>query len=119
MLSLPFFFLFLVPAAVLCWRLVVSKTRKQWIRVGAAAAVMMSVVGAAVVYDQMLDFNFADWRSDIGLVAALSASIYLLAWSLRSHGNRRHRTISIIAAIVGFVPLIGMIASTLLFGGGQ
>ena len=35
-----FLLIFLVPIAALCWRLVVSKTRAQWLRVGAAAAVM-------------------------------------------------------------------------------
>ena len=64
---------------------------------------MMTAVGAFVVYDHLADFKFRDWRSDIGLAAASSGSVYLIAWAQR-HGNRRHRTVSIIAAIVGLVP---------------
>ncbi|MGE5562407.1 MAG: hypothetical protein ACM3ZV_03775 [Bacillota bacterium] len=117
MYGFAFLVLFLVPAAVLCWRIVVSKTRTQWIRVGAAAAAMATLVGAFVIYDELMDFPFKDWRSDVALAASVSGSIYLLLWSQRKHSNRRHRTVSIIAAIVGLVPVIGSIVSTLLFGG--
>ena len=108
--------LFLVPAGVLGWRIVVSKTRRQWLRVGAAAAAMATLVGAFVVYDDLEAFNFKDWRADIGLLAAMSGSVYLLMWSMRKRSNRRHRTISIIAAIIGFVPVIGALATGILFG---
>jgi hypothetical protein len=106
--------MFLVPAGVLCWRLVVTKSRQRWLRVGAAAAAMATLVGAFVVYDEIADFPLKDWRSDLGLVAAASGSAYLLAWSQRHRGNRRHRTVSIIAAIVGLVPIAGAIATALL-----
>ena len=115
-MSFVFLALFLVPIAALCWRLVVSKTRAQWIRVGAAAAAMVTAVGAFVVFDDLGDFNFKDWRADVALLAAMSGSIYLLAWSQR-HGNRRHRTVSIIAAIVGLVPVAGAVLTGLLYGG--
>jgi hypothetical protein len=108
--------LFLVPVGVLCWRIVVSQTRKPWLRAGAAAAVMATLVGAAVVYDELEDFHFKDWRADIGLLAAMSGSFYLILWSLRKRSNRRHRTISIIAAIIGFVPIIGAVTTSFLFG---
>ena len=111
-----FILVFLVPVAALIWRLVVSKTRAHWIRIGAAAAAMVTTVGAFTVYDKLMDFNFKDWRADVALVAAMTGSIYLLAWSQR-HGNRRHRTVSIIAAIVGLVPVAGAILTGLLFGG--
>ena len=117
MYGIAFLILFLVPPAVLGWRIVVSKTRTQWIRVGAAAAAMATLVGAFVVFDQLMDFPFKDWRSDVALVASMSGSVYLLLWSQRKHSNRRHRTISIIAAIVGLVPIIGSVATTLMFGG--
>jgi len=113
--SVAFLIMFVVPDAALCWRVVVSKTRVQWIRVGAAAAAMVTLVGAAVVCSDLGDFKFSDWRGDVGLVAATTGSIYLLAWSQRKHSNRRHRTVSIIAAIIGLVPVIGTVVTALLF----
>jgi peptidoglycan/LPS O-acetylase OafA/YrhL len=114
MLDYVFLLMFLIPAAVLCWRLIVSKSRQHWIRVGAAAAAMMTAVGALLVYDNLTDFQFKDWRSDAGLAAAMTGSVYLLLWSQRKHSNRRHRTISLVAAIVGLVPVAGTVLSTLL-----
>jgi hypothetical protein len=118
MFPFAFLVLMLVPIGVLCWRLIVSKTRAHWIRVGAAGAAMATAVGAFVVYGSLSDFKLKDWRGDIALAAAASGSIYLLAWSQR-HGNRRHRTVSIIGAIVGLVPILAAIASAILFGGQQ
>ena len=112
-----FLALFLVPIAALCWRLVVSKTRAHWIRVGAAGAAMVTAVGAFTVFDDLADFNFKDWRADVGLIAAMSGSIYLLAWSQRRHSNRRHRTVSVIAAVIGLVPIAGAVLTGLLYGG--
>ena len=116
LLNAAFLLLFAVPIAALIWRLVVSKTRAQWIRVGAAAAAMVSAVGAFVVFDDLDDFNFKHWRADVALLAAMSGSVYLLAWS-QLHGNRRHRTVSIIAAIVGLVPVAGAVLTGFLYGG--
>jgi hypothetical protein len=114
---MPFVFLalFLVPVAVLGWRIVVTKSRKHWIRVGAAAAAMIGAVGSINVFDRLTDFEFKDWRSDVALLAATASSGYLFAWAQRQRGNRRHRTISIIAAIVGLVPVAGTVATALLF----
>jgi glucan phosphoethanolaminetransferase (alkaline phosphatase superfamily) len=114
--SALFLLLFLIPAAVLCWRIVVTKTRTHWLRVGAAAAVMITVVGALVVYDDLYNFDFADWRDDLALAAASAGSFYLLGWAQRHRSNKRHRTISIIGAIVGLVPVIATIATVLIFG---
>jgi peptidoglycan/LPS O-acetylase OafA/YrhL len=116
-MNFVFLFLFMVPIAALCWRLVVSKTRTHWIRIGAAGAAMATAVGALVVFDDLNDFSFENWRSDIALAASMTGSVYLLGWSQRSHGNRRHRTVSIIAAILGLVPVIGAVLTGLLFGG--
>ena len=116
-MSFVFLVLMLVPIAALCWRVVVSKTRSQWIRIGAAGAAMVTAVGAFVVFDDLSDFNFKDWRNDVALLASITGSAYLLAWAQRSHGNRRHRTVSIIAAVVGLVPIIGAILTGFLFGG--
>jgi hypothetical protein len=114
MLDYVFLLLFLVPAVVLCWRLVITKSRTHSLRVGAAAAAMVTVVGAIIVFHSLTDFHFKDWRSDIAFVASTAGSLYLLAWSQRKHSNRRHRTISLVAAIVGLVPVAGTILSTLL-----
>jgi hypothetical protein len=115
MLRFAFFLLFLVPAAVLCWRLVVTRSRSVALRAGAAAAAMITIVGAFVVHSEITVFDFADWRSDLALAAAVSGSLYLLGWALKHNGNRRHRTISILAAILGFVPLAGALASNLMY----
>ena len=109
--------LFLVPAGALLWRLIVTKTRAVWIRVGAAAAAMMTLLGAFMLVGPIADFNFRDWRSVFALVCAASGSVYLLLWSQRKHGNRRHRTVSIMAALIGLVPVIGAVLSGLLFSG--
>jgi hypothetical protein len=119
MLNLVFLVLFFAPIAALIWRVVVSKTRANWIRIGAAGAAMTTAVGAFVVYDDLGNFSFKDWRADIALLASMSGSIYLLGWASRPHGNRSHRTVSIIAAIVGLVPVVGALAATFLFGGQQ
>jgi peptidoglycan/LPS O-acetylase OafA/YrhL len=110
-----FLVLFLVPVAVLCWRIVVTKTRTRWLRIGAAAAAMVSIVGAFVIYDNLYTFEFKDWRDDLALVAAASGSLYLLAWAQRHRANQRHRTISIIGAIVGLVPIVATVATVLLY----
>jgi hypothetical protein len=111
-----FLVLFLVPAAVLGWRIVVTKSRAHWIRIGAAAAAMMTIVGAFVIYDNLTDFAFKDWRDDVALVATMAASLYLLGWAQRHRSNKRHRTVSIIGAIIGLVPVAATIATVLLFG---
>jgi len=109
-----FLVLFLIPAIVLAWRIVVTKSRSWPRKIGAAAAVMATIVGALVVYDDLYSFEFKDWRADLSLLAAVSASIYLLAWSRKHRGNKRHKTVSIIAAIIGLVPFVATIATALL-----
>jgi hypothetical protein len=114
MLDYVFLLMFLIPAGVLCWRLVVTKSRTHWLRIGAAGAAMLTVVGAVGVFHDLTDFHFKDWRDDVALAAAMAGTLYLLAWSQRKHSNRRHATISLVAAIVGFVPLAGTVISALL-----
>jgi hypothetical protein len=116
-MSVFFLLLFLFPVVALGWRVVVSKTRIPALRVGGAAAAMITLVGAFDVFDELADFDFNDWRSDVALLAAVSGSVYLIGWSLGASGNRQHRTTSIIAAIIGLVPVVGAVVSTLLFGG--
>jgi hypothetical protein len=114
MVGLLFLLLFVTPAAVLVWRIIVTKSRSSGLRIGAAGAAMATMVGAFVVYDRITNFTFGDWRDDLGLAAALSGSAYLLFWSLRRHANRRHRTVSLIAAVIGVVPAFGAVASMFL-----
>lgn len=111
--------LFMVPVAALCWRVVVTKSRNWALRIGGAAAAMANVVGASVVFDDLERFDFGDWRSLLALAAAGSGTIYLLLWGLRHRTNQRHRTISLIAAIIGFVPLIATVMVALLYGDGS
>jgi hypothetical protein len=115
MLRFAFLLLFLIPAVVLCWRLVVTKSRSVALRAGAAAMAMITIVGAFVVYGEITVLDFSDWRSDLALAAAVSGSLYLLGWALRHGGDHRHRTISILAAILGLVPLAGALASNLIY----
>ena len=115
MLDYVFLLMFLLPAGVLCWRLIVTKSRTIWLRVGAAGAAMLTVVGAIGVFHDLTDFHFKDWRDDIALAAATAGTFYLIAWSQRKHSNRRHATISLVAGIVGLVPVAGTLISALLF----
>ena len=115
MIGLFFFVMFMVPVGTLMWRIVVTKSRSQAIRVGAAAAAMATSVGAFLVYDQITHFSLEDWRDVLALVASLMASAYLIFWALRRHGNRRHRTLSLIAAVIGLVPAVGAFATAIFF----
>lgn len=111
--------LFLVPVCALGWRVVVSKSRRQSLRIGGAAAAMATLVGAFTIAPVAEDFNYHDWRLDIGLLAAMAGSIYLLIWSSRKRTNHRHRTISIIAAVVGLVPVVGVVATAMVLRASQ
>jgi len=115
-MSSVYLVLFLIPALALGWRIIVTKSKNRMLRVGGAAAAMITIVGAFVVYDDLDTFEFKDWRGDVALLAAIASSIYLLIWSLRHRTNQRYKTLSILAAIIGFVPFVAAIATTYLFG---
>ena len=115
MIGLGFFALFLVPIAALLWRVVVTKSRSVGLRLGGAAAAMATFVGAATVAIDIDNFRFQGWREIVGIIAAASGSVYLLLWSLRHRTNHRHRTISIIASIIGFVPVVAAVATAMIF----
>jgi hypothetical protein len=114
-LSIGFVLLFLVPIAALLWRVVVTKSRSWGLRLGGAAAATATLVGAVTVAGDIGDFRLHSWREIIGIIAAASGSVYLLLWSLRHRTNHRHRTISIIAAVVGFVPVVAAVATALIY----
>jgi hypothetical protein len=111
-----------VPAIVLLWRTIVSK--QSWrVRVGAAAAAMLTVVGS-VSMPRLDMFNVAAYRltsarDAIALLAATSGPVYLLLWARKHRGRGRSRTISIIAAIVGLVPIVAAVAVAIFYPGEQ
>jgi hypothetical protein len=115
MLAIGFVALLLVPVAALLWRVVVTKSRSWGLRAGGAAAAMATLVGAATVAGDLDNFRFQGWREIVGIVAAGSGSVYLLIWSLRHRTNRRHRTLSLIAAVIGFVPVVAAIATAVIY----
>ena len=108
--------LFMVPVAALGWRVVVTKSRNWAFRIGGAGAAMATLVGAITIFDDVETFTFNDWRNDVALAAAASGIFYLLLWALRHRTNQRHRTISLIAAVIGFVPLITAVAMATMYG---
>jgi hypothetical protein len=115
-----FMILLLIPAIVLLWRVVVSKQR--WaVRAGAATGAMLTVVGS-VTMPRLDLFNVAGYhltsvRDAIALLAATSGPIYLLLWSRKHRGRGRSKTISIIAAIVGLVPIVAAVGVAIFFPG--
>jgi MFS family permease len=109
--------LFLVPVAALIWRIIVTKSRTKWLRVGAAGAAMLTLMGAFMISGQLTSLRLSDWRAVAALVASATGSTYLLLWSQRKHGNRRRRTISIMAAVIGLVPVIGALLGALINSG--
>jgi hypothetical protein len=111
--------LLLVPVALLFWRAVSSKSRLPR-RLGAAAAAMLTLVGAAVGENApsenfLKTMRLSDVRDAFALLAAASGSLYLLWWSTRG-GRATNRTLSIIAAVIGLVPIIAAIANAVIFG---
>ena len=107
--------LLIVPAAALGWRVVVSKSRNWLLKIGAAAAAMATLVGAFVLAGSITEFRLGNWRDLLALAAASTGSLYLLLWSLRHRTNHRHRTISLIAAMIGFVPIVAALGVALLY----
>jgi hypothetical protein len=107
-----------VPVAALLWRVVYSRSR--WPRrLGAAAAGMLTLVGAFVAEHTTAEgipvMRIVSVRDGIALLAAASGSIYLLLWGLRHRGRGRNKTLSILAAIIGFVPIVSAIAVAMLY----
>jgi hypothetical protein len=107
-----------VPAVVLLWRTIVSK--QGWrIRVGAATSAMLTVVGSMVMPRlDMFDvaaYRLASGREAMALLAATSGPVYLLLWARKHRGRGRSRTISIIAAVIGLVPILAAVAVAIFY----
>jgi hypothetical protein len=99
--------LLFVPAAVLLWRVMVSK--RSWpIRIGALVACAATLMGAFVLYGEIAKIDYRDWRDVTALLAAASGSAYLIGWAILHRGSPSHRTFSIVAAIVGLVPFAAL-----------
>jgi hypothetical protein len=104
--------LLLIPVAVLLWRMVVSK--QKWpVRLGAAGAAMLTLVGAATAVPRGFEVSGAREWTAVGLSAIGPA--YLLLWSLKHHGRKYSKTVSLIAAIIGFAPILAVIGVTLAY----
>ena len=107
MIGYVFTLLLWVPVAVLLWRMVVSKQR--WpLRMGAAGAAMLTFVGSVTAPVSGLGdvVGAREWTS-IALCAAGPAYLYL--WSRKHRGRGKSRTVSLIAAIIGFVPIAAVL----------
>lgn len=109
-----------VPAIVLLWRTIVSKQR--WpVRVGAAACAMLTIVGSFTM--PKLDmfnvggYRLSSTRDALALLAAVTGPVFLLLWSRKHRGRGRSKTVSIIAAIIGLVPIVAAIAVAIFFPG--
>jgi hypothetical protein len=109
-----------IPALVLLWRTIVSK--QGWpVRVGAAVCAMLTIVGASIM--PSLDifgastYRLSSVRDGIALLAAVSGPIYLLLWARKHRGRGLSKTISIIAAIIGLVPIVAAIGVALFYPG--
>src|SRR5437762_6778227 len=113
-----FMMLFLVPIAALLWLTIVSHSRWS-LRAGAAAAVMVTTVGA-VTAPPLLPADLNDYRIENGreaaaLLAASAGSIYLLLWTRLHHGRGRNRTLATIAALIGLVPVVAAVVVAVYF----
>ena len=103
-----------IPVAVLLWRMIVSK--QKWpVRIGAAAAAMLTFVGSFTVRGEAGGFRIAGTREWIALALCAVGPAYLFLWSRKHHGRKHSKTVSLIAAIIGFVPILGAILITLYY----
>ena len=107
-----FFGMFMIPVAVLGWLAVVSHS--NWLgRFGLAAAAMVTFVGAlsAPRLDptDLAEYRIANSRDAIALLSAAVGGIYLLLWSRLHRGSGRNRTLAVIAALFGLVPILAAV----------
>jgi hypothetical protein len=105
-------------AAVLFYRTIVSK--QHWpVRFGAAAAAMLTMVGSVTArWINLADveaYRIRGTREWLGLAAAAAGPAYLYLWSRKHRGRGRSKTISLIAAIIGFLPIVAALTFTILY----
>ncbi len=107
-----------VPVIVLLWRTIVSK--QNWpVRIGAATAATLTAVGSVtapwVNFTDVSDYRVEGVRDWIALAACCVGPAYLYLWSRKHRGRGRSKTISIIAAIIGAVPIIAALTLYVLY----
>jgi len=109
-----------IPAIVLMWRVVVSKQRTGT-RIGAAICAMLTIVGAVAMPHFALgesdSSRLETIRDGLAVLAAASGPVYLLFWSRKHRGRGKSKTISVLAAVVGLVPIIATLATALMYSG--
>jgi hypothetical protein len=114
---MSFLYLLWVPVFVLLWRTVTSK--QGWkVRIGAAAAATISFVGSLTAPSLFLNvelYRIADLRDYIAIAAGAVGPLYLLLWARKHRGRGKSKTISMIAAIIGLVPVLGAIAIAIMY----
>ena len=107
---MTFAMLLWIPVAVLLWRMIVSK--QKWpVRMGAAAAAMLTVVGS-VTAPSGTSFRIQGAREWAALALCAAGPVYLFLWSRKHHGRKRSKTVSLIAAVIGAVPILAAILVT-------
>jgi hypothetical protein len=114
MIGYLFTFLLWIPVAVLLWRMVVSKQR--WpLRMGAAVAAMLTFVGSATAPAVGSDFRIVGLREWTALAICAAGPAYLFLWSRKHRGRGKSRTVSLMAAIVGFVPIAAALILAIIY----
>jgi hypothetical protein len=112
---MTFLVIIMVPVLTLLWRLIASK--QHWpVRLGAAVAAMLTFVGALSARDAAAGgFRLDGVRDWVALALCAVGPSYLFLWSRMHRGRKRSKTISLIAAIIGFVPIAAALVITLLY----
>jgi hypothetical protein len=100
-----------ISVAVLLWRTITSK--QHWaVRLGGAAAAMLTFVGSITARGAS-GFRIEGIREWIAIALCAAAPAYLFLWSRSRRGRKRPRTASLIAALIGFVPIVASILFTI------
>ena len=106
MISYVFMLLLWIPVGALLWRMVVSKQRWPQ-RLGAAGAAMLTFVGSVTAQPGGTEgYRIVGAREWTALVICAAGPTYLYLWSRKHRGRGKSRTLSIMAAIIGFVPIV-------------
>jgi hypothetical protein len=113
-MSYAFILLLWVPVAILLWRMAVSK--QGWpVRVGAATTAMLGFVGSLTAPPASGNFRIDGEREWAALAISAAAPAYLLLWSQLHGGRGSSRTISLIAVIVGLVPIAAALTLAVIY----
>ena len=114
MIGYVFTVLLWVPVGVLIWRMVVSKQRWR-LRLGAALAAMLTFVGSVTAPAVGSEYHIAGVREWTALAICAAGPAYLYLWSRKHRGRGKSRTLSIMAAIIGFVPIAAALVLAIIY----